>query len=262
LFPLERRHSIDVSLATLSIVAASLCVASVALAQNRVGAITQLTGTATVQGGGKVKHVRGRTQVQPVVTVPGAAIPVGLQLHDRVITDADSALVITLIDNSTLSVMQPTTLMFDRTSTTPIRSQIKLLAGSLEASVRPPSDLDFLTDNGHIRIVGTVFDITYIEGVVRPGYGGCRQYTDVVVYEGVVAVNNPANPTVVVQVPAGYETTIPCLLPPLNPGPMGITGARAATSAGGRTTVAASVTGSAAPPPGIGLTFPGKVVDP
>ena len=81
---------------------------------------------------------------------------------------------------------------------------------------------------------GTDFDTTYIEGRVRPGYEGCQRYTDVRVREGVVAVSNLANPAEVVEVSAGYETTVPCLLAPLSAGPLGIAGAAGPGEAGGR----------------------------
>src|SRR5205085_870113 len=87
---------------------------------------------------------------------------------------------------------------------------------------------------------------------------------DVRVREGVVAVTNPANPTAEVDVPGGYETTVPCLLSPLNAGPLGITGAAApGTAAGGNgggefggIGLAGAVTGFSAPPPGLGGSPP------
>jgi len=80
----------------------------------------------------------------------------------------------------------------------------------------------------------------------------------------VVALTNPANPTAEVDVPAGYETTVPCLLPPLNAGPIGITGAVGpSAAANGRNAgglagigAAAAVGGFAAPPPGVGAAPP------
>lgn len=77
------------------------------------------------------------------------------------------------------------------------------------------------------------------------------------VREGVVAISNPSTPAAAVEVYPGYETTVPCLLPPLNAGPIGITGAAApGTAGGGRTGAAAAVSGFSAPPPGVGGSPP------
>src|SRR5208282_1539601 len=116
------------------------------------------------------------------------------------------------------------------------------------------------TPNAVTAVRGTDFDTTYIEGRARPGYEGCQRYTDVRVREGVVAVSNLANPGEVVEVTAGYETTVPCLLPPLNAGPLGIAGAIGPGAAGGRSGgaggAAAAAVGFSAPPPGGGSSAP------
>ncbi len=232
---------------TLGLAAILICLSSNAWSQ--VGQIENLSGTgAKVQQAGSLK--------------PQPAMPaMKVEYHDQVTTDPASALRLKLVDNTEFSAVQSTELVFDKNGH---RLQLKLLKGGLgEFSVIPPNDLEIVTGNSLERISGTNFDTTYTEGVVRPGYEGCSQYTDLIVREGVVAISNLSNPIVVVQVPAGYETTVPCQLPPLNPGPIGITGARApATTAAGRTSVAAAVSGSAAPPPEVGPTFPFSVVDP
>lgn len=234
-----------VSLAAFSILVTWFCSASSAWAQNPVGTITTLKGTAQIERAGKA------TQLQGPITLnaPGA---MNIELNDRVATELDSSLVITLPGNTELSAIQQTILVFDRTPP-PIRSRVNLLRGSLEVSVTPPSDLDFLTSNGDIHVVGTLFDITYTEGVVRPGYGGCQRYTDVAVRKGVVAVNNPANPAVVVEVPAGYQTTVACLQPPLSAGPIGIPGTSSAGRAAG---AVGGLLGVPLPPPSSGAPVP------
>jgi ferric-dicitrate binding protein FerR (iron transport regulator) len=237
----KRRYGSGVFLVALGVAAALLCLGSPASAQHSVGSITELTGTA---------------HVQRAAATLGAKRPMELGLQDQVTTDPDSTLSIALPDKTILSVVQQTTLAFDRMGQRP--PQLKLLLGDLRVSAIPPNPLEIRTPNGSIRIAGTDFETTYTEGVVRPGYGGCERYTDVAVREGVVAISNPSIPTVVVEVPAGYETTIPCLLPPLNPGPIGIAGSGTV----GRTSSAAAVTGSAAPPPDVGISFPVTRIDP
>jgi hypothetical protein len=121
------------------------------------------------------------------------------------------------------------------------------------------------TPNAIAAVRGTDFDTTYSDGAARPGFGGCQRYTDLRVREGVVAVSNLSNPTEVVDVDAGYETTVPCLLPPLNAGPLGIAGAAGpGGAAGGKGGggggaaggAAAAAIGFSAPPPGTGSAAP------
>ncbi len=189
-----------------------------------------------------------------------------MKLHDRLTTAADSTLTLTLIDTSTLSLSQSSTLVLDENVVTGGVRQItliRLLIGSVNAFVNTPgravapNNFQIETPNAVVGVRGTDFSTTYTEGVVRPGYDGCARYTDVVVREGVVAISNPAAPAAAVEVYPGYETTVPCLLPPLNAGPIGIAGAAApGTAGGGRTGAAAAVSGFSAPPPGVGSSPP------
>jgi len=131
-----------------------------------------------------------------------------------------SELTIVMTDNTTLSAVEPTIMEFDRT---PTRSLIRLFSGSLKASVIPPNNIEFLTPNGELQIRGTLFDIKYIEGKPCPGFPDCLRYTDIGVYKGIVEVRNPTSlKPVSVRVTAGDETTIPCELPPAQPGLLGI----------------------------------------
>jgi len=143
-----------------------------------------------------------------------------LELHDLVTTEKRSRLTIVMTDNTTLSSVKPIIMEFDRT---PTRFLIRLFSGSLEASVIPPNNIEFLTPNGELQIRGTLFDIKYIEGNPCPGFPNCLRYTDIGVYKGIVEVRNPTSlKPVSVRVTAGYETTIPCELPPAQPGPLGM----------------------------------------
>lgn len=239
-----------VFLTALGVAVAWLCFASSAWAQQQVGTITQLSGTAQVQRAG--------------ATI-GATLTMAVQLHDQLSTAADSSLTVTLVDNSTVSLYPSSTLVLDENVVAGgirQRTLVRLLAGSMRAVVRigrliAPNNFDIQTPNALLGVRGTDFDTAYTEGIVRPGYEGCERYTDVRVREGVVAISNPATPAVVVEVSAGYETTVPCLLPPLTGGPIGITGAPApGTATGGRTSAAAAVSGFSAPPPGVGSSPP------
>jgi len=250
LFSKARRPTANTLLITLGLAVACLCFGSSAWAQ-RVGSVTQMSGTAQVLRAGATLS---------------AALSMAVELHDQVTTAADSTLTITLVDNSTLSLYQSSTLVMDENVVAAgvrERTLIRLLIGNVTSVVNTagrtiaPNNFQIQTPNAVIGARGTDFDTSYSEGVVRPGYEGCQRYTDVVVREGVVAISNPANPAAVVEVPAGYETTVPCLLPPLTGGPIGITGAAApGTAAGGKTSAAAAVSGFSAPPPGVGSSPP------
>jgi len=191
-----------------------------------VGSITQLSGSAQLRRA-------GLTQTPAVGTV--------VVLHDQLTTMPDSAVTVTLADNSTLSLSQSTTLVFDENVVaggTRQRTLVGLLSGAVNSVIttamrsgNPTFQIN--TPNAQVGVRGTDFETSYTEGTPRPGYEGCQRYTDVVVRKGVVVVSNRVNLAAEVDVPGGYETTVPCLLPPLAAGLIGIGG-------------------GAAPPPAVG----------
>ncbi|HJU09611.1 MAG TPA: hypothetical protein VJ728_01980, partial [Candidatus Binataceae bacterium] len=74
------------------------------------------------------------------------------------------------------------------------------------------------TPNAVAAARGTFFDTFYTNNAVRPGFNGCHQFTDVLVYNGTVAVKNVANPaSPTIQLRAGQRTTVPCGAVPLAP---------------------------------------------
>jgi hypothetical protein len=86
-----------------------------------------------------------------------------------------------------------------------------------------PAGFEVHTPNAVASVRGTDFDTEYIEGKPCPGFPQCLRYTDVGVYKGTVAVRNPTSlKSISVLVAAGYETTVPCELPPATPGPLGM----------------------------------------
>jgi len=240
-----------------------LCLASRDVwAQQVVGTVTQVTGAVQLQRAGVTGAVAAATVVQ---------------LHDQITTLISSSVTVTLSDNSsTIELGESTTLVFDENvvgAGIRQRTAVRLLTGGISSLINaalhngtPTYEVN--TPNAVISSRGTDFDTTYIEGAIRPGYEACQRYTDVRVRAGVVGVANSANPTAEVDVPAGYETTVPCLLPPLNAGPLGIAGAAgpgtssSSRGAGGGGSgggsvgaaggVAAAAVGFSAPPPGTG----------
>jgi hypothetical protein len=230
---------------------------ALAAAQQIVGTVSQLSGSVQLLRAGVTSGVAPATSVQ---------------LHDQITTGVASAVTVTLADNqSTVELAESTSLVFDENVVVGgvrQRTLVRLLAGGMSSLIhtalyRGIPTFEVHTPNATAATRGTDFDTTYIQGVIRPGYEGCQRYTDVRVRTGVVGLTSPANPTAEMDVRAGYETTVPCLLPPLTAGPLGITGAVAPGTAAGRSGggltgmgAAAAVSGFSAPPPGVGSSPP------
>jgi uncharacterized membrane protein YgcG len=247
----------------LAFVTLTVCLTPLtALAQQVVGTVTNLRGSAQILRAGAT-----------IAVVQGMAV----DLQDRLTTSVNSSATVRLASGITLTLAAHTNLTFNQNVTTggTGRTQLNLLEGGLRSLVPPlmrTESFEIHTPNAITAVRGTDFDTTYIEGVVRPGYEGCQRYTDVRVREGIVAVSNLANPAVEVKIEAGYETTVPCELAPLNAGPLGIAGAAGPGEAGGRSEggggggagggisaaggAAAAAVGFSAPPPGSGSSAP------
>lgn len=243
-----RERAVCLFAALLSLVAC--LVPSIARAQQTVGTVTQLSGSAQIQRAGATLPVAQGTPVE---------------LHDRLTTAAKSTAVVMLTSGSTLTLYDGTNVVFDQSVVgggNAGSTNLRLVEGAMRSVVRalvPSQSFEIHTPNAVASVRGTDFDTSYFEGSVRPGYEGCQRYTDVRVREGVVAVSNLSNPTAEVDVDAGFETTVPCLLPPLNAGPLGIAGAAGPGGAhgkgggGGSSDSSASAgAGFSAPPPGGG----------
>jgi hypothetical protein len=190
------------------------CLNGEALGQLQVGSLTRLRGSAVVERGSRSL---ASTQAMPVL------------LGDKLKTSAGSDATISLIDGSQLSLSESTTILVDQSmiGPTPADSVINLFQGKLRSVIhfragRLP-DFEVHTPNAVAGARGTDFETEYIEGKPCPGFPQCLRYTDVGVYEGIVEVRNPTSAKPVsVRVSAGYETTVPCELPPANPGPLGM----------------------------------------
>ena len=159
---------------------------SIARAQQVVGTVTELSGSAQIQRAGAT-----------IAAVQGMSV----QLHDRLVTSVDSSATVTLASGITLTSPNIPISLSIRSVTAAADwpdTQLNLVEGGLRSLVPPllrTQTFEVHTPNAITAVRGTDFDTTYIEGVARPGYGGCQRYTDVRVREGVVAVSNLANPT-------------------------------------------------------------------
>ena len=217
------------------------------------------------QVAGTVSELSGSVQIQRAGATIGAASGIGVDVGDRILTGANGRAVILLNDQSKLDIAPDSNITLDQFTVSggAATTRIGLLSGGLRSLVTRASgggaatNYEVHTPNAVAAVRGTDFDTTYIEGTARPGYKGCQRYTDVRVREGIVAISNLANPGETIDVDAGYETTVPCLLPPLNAGPLGIAGAAGpgtsgSSRSGAGSGAAAAITGFSAPPPGIG----------
>ena len=207
-----------VSLCAAAILIVTLASSRQAFAQAVAGSVTTVSGTVTLQRG---------TARTPVTT--GVPVDVG----DTLITGADGHVVVTLTDSSTLELGDSSTFTLD--SHGPPTTRIHLLTGVLRSFVNRTAgaaspNFQVQTPNAVAAVRGTKFDTAYVGGTARPSYGDCRAFTDISVYDGVVFLGNVSNPTVGVDVPAGYEATVPCSASATSPGPLGMTGASSLSS--------------------------------
>jgi len=208
-----RHHPLRlVAVALFSLILTSHCAA--AFAQDTVGQVTDVTGSAKLERGGIA-----------VDAAPAMPIKVG----DRLRTTAKSKLTVTFRDGSNLVLSESSSYTIDEYSigsTTRIRASIKLWAGHLRAIVYVGlggvPDFQVNTPNATAAVRGTEFETAYIADRPCPEDRSCMRYTTVGVFHGVVAVANIANPTQAVQVTEGYETTVACESPATSPAPLGM----------------------------------------
>lgn len=199
----------------LSFTLAFACLAREAAAQMQAGSITAIDGGANVKRNGRV-----------TTATRGMLIMAG----DNLETSPGSSLTVVLIDGSQLTLSDSSSIVVDRTTlmrAANADSAITLFKGRLRSMVNFQGGalpkFEVRTPNATTAVRGTDFETEYIEGKPCPGFPQCLRYTDVGVYQGVVEVRNPtSSKSVSVLVNTGYETTVPCELPPATPGPLGM----------------------------------------
>ncbi|MGA6973896.1 MAG: FecR family protein [Candidatus Binatus sp.] len=182
---------------------AMLCIFAVvpaASAQNTVGTITQVQGTANIQRNGATLAV-----------VPN--LPV--LLHDRITTDPTGSLTIGLVDNSSLQLGPSSTLTIDESvlvNGVGAPSKVGLLGGHLHSiivgAMRGSSTaFQVNTPNAIGAVRGTEWDTDYDQ---QEKSKGCFQNTKVDVQDGQVLVCNTASPPQCQQVSSGHHTEVRC----------------------------------------------------
>jgi ferric-dicitrate binding protein FerR (iron transport regulator) len=197
--------------------------------------LAQASGVA-----GSLSSVSGSVQLQRAGATTAAGVGTPVNIGDRVITGAGGHAVVTLTDGSTLELGESSNLAIDSHALAPAGgragTQVSLFSGVVRSIVNATAgtpNFEVHTPNAVAAVRGTRFDTAYTDSEARPTYGDCHKFTDVAVYEGLVEVRNPANTSAAgVDVPAGYEVTVPCDAGTTLPGPLGMTGAHSGGAGG------------------------------
>ena len=182
-------------LAMLAIVA----VVPAAQAQNTVGTITQIQGTANIQRNGAT-----------IAAVPN--LPV--MLHDQITTDANASLTIGLVDNSSLQLGAASTITIDQSvlvNGVGAPSKVGLLNGDLHTVILgamrgSSTTFEVNTPNA----IGAVRGTEWNEHYDTNDHKGCRKTTKVDVDDGTVQVCNTENPPVCKDIHKGEHTEVRC----------------------------------------------------
>ena len=196
------------ALASLLFALVSLCLAPEVWAQTVAGSISAISGSATIQRGG--------------TTIP-AAYGTKVNVGDRIVTAATSNLTITLTDSSQIELTDSSNLTIDdntlNANGTRASTKLSLLSGLVRSLVRStpgtPPNYEIHTPNAVASARGTDYDVDHITGVTDNHYKGCTEFSHVSVYQGLVEVYNPTNPSAPpVEVKEGQKVTVPCGLAP------------------------------------------------
>ena len=204
--------------------------APAAHAQNTVGTITQLTGTANIQRAGAT-----------IAVAPN--VPV--MLHDRIATDANASLTIGLVDNSSLQLGPSSTLVIDDSvlvNGVGAPSRVGLMGGDLHSIIvgamrGASTTFEVHTPNAIGAVRGTDFT-THTDSNGRQGFPNCFQFTDLAVDSGTVQFCNTATPPDCRDIHQGEHSTMAC-------GAFAGVGAVGAAGLGGLGTLGAVIGGAA-----------------
>lgn len=149
------------ALAALAVIS-TISLVSTAHAQSTVGTITQITGAASIQ---RSSATIAATQNMPIM------------LHDKITTQKDASLTISMVDNSSLQLSPSTTITIDESylvNGVGAPSKVGLLGGTLHAAIngamRSSSTTSFEvhTPNAIGAVRGTDFTVTYKDTSAKP----------------------------------------------------------------------------------------------
>jgi FecR protein len=171
-------------------------------AQSTVGTITQLAGAANIQRAG--------------ATI-AAAQNMPVMLHDRIVTEPNASLTISLVDNSSLQLGSASTLVIDDSvlvNGVGAPSKVGLLQGDLHSIIvgamkGSSTTFEVNTPNAIGAVRGTGFGM-HTDNNGRQGYPDCFQFTDLTVDKGTVQFCNTATPPECRDVKEGEHSTMAC----------------------------------------------------
>jgi hypothetical protein len=199
-------------------------------AQIVAGRITALNGSATI--------TRGARGFPATYSAP-------VDVADQLETSPTGRLTVTLTDNSQLELTESSTLLISEDLLNPngtrARTSLTLMGGLVRSLVRVAAgtapNYEVHTPNAVASARGTTYDTYYTNNTPRPGFPSCKEFTDVLDYDGVVEVRSLANPTSpAIELHSGQKTTVPCglaLLPA-----SGLAAISTGSAAGGLSTAA------------------------
>ena len=207
-------------------------------AQIVAGTITALNGSATI--------TRAARKFPAAYSAP-------VDVADQLETSPSGRLTVTLTDNSQLELTESSTLLISEDLLNPngtrARTSLTLMGGLMRSLVRVAAgtspNYEVHTPNAVASARGTTYDTYYTNNTHRPGFPSCKEFTDVLDYDGVVEVRSVTNPTSPpVELHSGQKTTVPCglaLLPA-----SGLAALSTGSAAGGLSTatIAAASAGS------------------
>jgi FecR protein len=178
---------------------AMVAVVPAAHAQNTVGTITQIQGTANIQ--------RSGATIAALTNMP-------VMLHDTVSTDANSSLTISLVDNSSLQLGASSIITMDDSvlvNGVGAPSKVGLLGGDLHTVILGAmrgSSTTFQVNTPNA--IGAVRGTDWHEHYDTKDHHGCRKNTKVDVDDGTVLVCNTENPPVCKDIHKGEHTEVRC----------------------------------------------------
>jgi FecR protein len=221
-----------------AILAVLLLFAAAANAQTSAGTISAVSGSVEILRAGKT-----------ITAAVGTPVEVGDQLK----TGAGGNVAVMLSDKSRFELGESSQMTIDAhtvgagTATT----RLGLSMGSLRNWVAKlasgnAANYEVHTPNAVGAARGTMYDMQYQDNVERDKFKGCKQFTDLAVYQDSVDVYNPTAPgNQHVTVHQGQRTTIPCALVPLAPIAIGAAAAAAAENGTEAAAVGGGVVGTA-----------------
>jgi hypothetical protein len=178
-------------------------------------------GHAYAAPAGSITALAGQVRIQrashPIAVSSGTLVEIG----DQISTGPNSRATITLSDGTQFELSASSTMMLTQnqvgTNGRRVETRLDLFGGLLHSLVRfapgNAPNYEVHTPNAVAAARGTQYDTGYVNGAVRKEHPGCKEFTDVSVFDGTVEVTNPQNPTAGSTIlTQGHKTTVPCKL--------------------------------------------------